>query len=234
MRISIIVPVLNEAPLIRGFLQHLRHRAPDAEIIVVDGGSIDGTAELATDLCDRILQSPRSRALQMNAGARAARGDMLWFLHVDALVPARCIDLIEHALGDPGVAAGYFRIRLPGSNFVYRLSDTFAHYAGLVLRIRCGDHGIFCRRETFDAVGGFPVTEIMEDVEFFRRVRRFGCIRPIRDRLTTSPRHYERIGPLRLTAAYGLIALLYVFGTPLPHLARIYKRICCRPDLIQD
>jgi len=224
--LSIIVPVLNEAALIRVFLQHLRHRVPDAEIILVDGGSVDGTAELAAGLCDRVLQSGPGRARQMNAGARGAHGDVLWFLHVDAMVPPGCAAQIQRVLDDPRAAAGYFRIRLPSSKFVYRLTDTFAHYAGLLLRIRCGDHGIFCRHQVFDQVGGFPETEIMEDVEFLRKIHGLGRVRAVRDRLTVSARRYEKMGPARLTAAYGLIAFLYSLGLPMSFLAHLYRRFC--------
>ena len=172
---SIIVPVFNEAALIGPFLQHLRDRAPAAEIIVADGGSTDGTADLSAGLCDQLVVSECNRAMQMNAGARAAHGDMLWFVHVDAEVPWGCLDEIRRIMNDPGVTGGYFRIRLP-RNAVYRLTDSFAHYAGILLRMRCGDHGIFCRRTVFADVGGFPEVPLMEDVEFFRRLHRCGRV----------------------------------------------------------
>src|SRR6266699_6505389 len=101
MQISIIVPVFNEAPLIRPFLQHLRERAPEAEVIVADGGSSDGTDRLATGLCDRLVESQRSRPAQMNAGAHAAHGEILWFVHAVVEVPLECLDeiarIMEHS-----------------------------------------------------------------------------------------------------------------------------------------
>ena len=226
MPFSIIVPVFNEAPLLRPFLAHLRERAAAAEIIVADGGSYDGTADLARGLCDRLVLSKRNRAIQMNAGARAAHGDILWFVHVDAEIPWGCLDEIERIMDDPKVSGGFFRIRLP-QDPVYRLTDSFAHYAGLLLRMRCGDHGIFCRRTTFLDIGGFPEVPLMEDVEFFRRLRRIGRVTCSHKRILASPRRYETIGPLRLTVAYGCIATLYNFGVPPSKLASIYKRTCC-------
>ena len=226
MSVSIIVPVLNEAPLLRSFLAHLRGRATGAEIIVADGGSSDGTVELVRGSCDQLVVSKRSRAIQMNTGARTAHGDILWFVHVDAEVPSGCLAEIERVMVDPKVAGGFFRIRLP-QNLVYRLTDTFAHYAGILLRMRCGDHGIFCRRTAFVDVGGFPEVPLMEDVEFFRLLRRRGRVIWSQKRILASPRRYEIIGPVRLTLAYGLIAALYVFGIPLKKLASIYKRTCC-------
>jgi len=225
-RISIIVPAWDEAPLIRSFLEHVRERAPDTEIIVADGGSSDGTTELAKKFADRLVRTRRNRAVQMNAGARVASGDVLWFLHVDVELPAQCLDEIGRTLNDPNVVGGYFRIRLPRSPFVYRLTDSFAHYAGILLRMRCGDHGIFCRRQLFEDLGGFPETPIMEDVEFFRMLQQRGRVAYIDKRIVVSPRRYERVGVLRLTLAYGLIAALYAAGAPLRVLIWLYARTC--------
>ncbi len=228
MFISIIVPVLNEAALIQSFLRQLRKHAPGAEVIIVDGGSTDTTRQLAEGFCDRVLQAERGRAQQLNAGAKVARGDVLWFLHVDAEVPDQCLDEIRQLLQNRDVAGGFFRIRLPRPGFVYRLTDCFAHYAGLLLRMRCGDHGMFCRREAFESIGGFPEVPLMEDVEFFRKLRRRGSVPCIKSRIVVSTRRYEEIGPLRLSLAYGFIALLYAVGAPISLQARIYERACCR------
>src|SRR5205807_5086837 len=226
MQISFIVPVFNEAPLIRRFLAQLGERAPGAEIIVADGGSTDGTADLAPGFCDRLVESQRDRARQMNAGANAARGDILWFVHADVELPSQSLDEIMRIMEDSNVVGGYFRIRLPGA-LIYRLTDNLAHYAGMLLRMRCGDHGIFCRRTAFVDVGGFPEVPLMEDVEFFRRLRRCGRMVCSDKRIVISPRRYEAIGRARLTLAYGLIATLYTLGVPLSVLARIYWRTCC-------
>src|SRR5467141_2130975 len=226
MQFSIIVPVFNEAPLIRRFLQHLRERAPDAEIIVADGTSSDGTADLAAGLCDQLVVSEPNRAAQMNLGARAASGDVLWFVHGDVEVPQESLSEIARILAERSVAGGFFRIRLP-PNPVYRLTDSFAHYAGILLRMRCGDHGIFCRRTVFVDIGGFPEVPLMEDVEFLRRLRRCGRVKYSERRILVSPRRYESVGSVRLTLAHGVIATLYIFGVSSSILASIYKRACC-------
>jgi rSAM/selenodomain-associated transferase 2 len=227
MRVSIIVPVLNEALGLEPFLRHLRQRAPEAEIVVADGGSRDNTPDLASRLSDQVVLSERGRAVQMNAGATASRGDLLWFLHADTEVPWRCLDEIGRIMVDPSVAGGFFRIRLPPHPAIYRLTDSFAHHAGILLRMRCGDHGIFCRRSVFAEIGGFPEVPLMEDIEFFRRLHRCGRVVHSNERIVVSPRRYKAIGPARLTFAYGLIATLYLFGAPLSLLARIYQRACC-------
>jgi rSAM/selenodomain-associated transferase 2 len=224
-QISIIIPVFNEAGLIRSFLQHLRERATEAEIIVADGGSSDGTDRLAAGFCDRLVKSDHGRGRQMNAGARAARGEILWFVHVDAKLPLQCLDEIGRIMDDPKVVGGYFRIRLP-PGLVYRLTDSLAHYTGILLRMRCGDHGIFCRRTAFLNIGGFPDVPLMEDAEFSRQLHRYGCVRYSEQRILVNPRRYESVGRVRLTLAYGVIATLYIFGIPLSILTSIYQRIC--------
>src|SRR5215471_17999020 len=231
MQVSIIIPVLNEAPLIRPFLSNLRDRTRGAEIIVVDGASTDGTDRLAEGFCDQVIRSgERSRATQMNLGADAAHGDIFWFLHADAKVPLESLNEIDRMMRDPKVCGGFFRIRLPTAPVVYRLTDSFAHYAGLLLRMRCGDHGMFCRRTAFVDAGGFPDVPVMEDVEFFRQLRRCGRVVYSNKRIGASPRRYETVGPTRLTFAYGSIATLYLFGVSLSTLARIYRRTCCGPQ----
>jgi rSAM/selenodomain-associated transferase 2 len=230
MQVSIIIPVLNEALLIRPFLLNLRDRTLGAEIIVVDGGSTDSTDRLAQGFCDQLIRTGgRSRSKQMNVGAEAAGGDILWFLHADAEVPLESLNEIGRIMRIPKVCGGFFRIRLPTAPAVYRLTDGFAHYAGLLLRMRCGDHGIFCRRTAFVEAGGFPDVPLMEDVEFFRRLRRCGRVVHSNKRIGASPRRYERVGPVRLTFSYGSIATLYLFGVSLSTLARIYRRTCCGP-----
>ena len=231
MQVSIIIPVFNEAPLIRPFLSNLRERTRGAEIIVVDGASTDGTDQLAQGFCDQIIRSgERSRARQMNIGADAAGGDIFWFLHADAKVPLESLNEIGRIMRDPEICGGFFRIRLPAAPAVYRLTDGFAHYAGLLLRMRCGDHGMFCRRNAFVDVRGFPDVPLMEDVEFFRRLRRCGRVMFSNKRIEASPRRYETMGEIRLTIAYGSIATLYLFGVSPSALARIYRRMCCGPQ----
>jgi hypothetical protein len=162
----------------------------------------------------------------MNTGARAASGDTFWFVHSDCEVPAGCLKQISDALRQPGVVGGFFRIRIPNKRLVYRLTDSFAHYAGLLLRMRFGDHGFFCRRAAFEKIGAFPEVPLMEDAEFFCKLQRLGRIAIIPSRLISSSRRYEKIGPWRLTFTYGLIALLYSLRVPIPVLAAIYRTTC--------
>ena len=223
--LSIIIPVLNEAGLIRSFLQHLRTEAPTAEIIVVDGGSDDGTVELCETLADRVLVATGGRASQMNAGAAVARYDPLWFLHADSKLPPRAVQSIDRLLADPRLAGGCFRLRFPRREWIYRVSDSLGNLGVDIFGFALGDHGIFCRRAKFEEAGGFPDVPILEDAELYRRLRRLGKMRQIRDEIVSSPRRYEMLGPYRTTAYYSLILTLYVTGVRIETLHRLYRRL---------
>jgi rSAM/selenodomain-associated transferase 2 len=226
MNISIIVPVLDEGASIREFLEHLRERVSAAEVILVYGSGSGNVQEQASGLADRVLTSPRGRAVQMNAGAAIARGDVFWFVHADCRVPHDCLKEIARALKDPRTVGGCFRIRFPRRELIYRVSDAGGNLA-VELFGRCyGDHGIFCRRKVFTAVGGYPDVPLLEDAQFYRRLRRRGRTPQLANSIITSPRRYEEIGPYRLTACYLLISTLYLLRVPIPLLARIYDRLC--------
>jgi rSAM/selenodomain-associated transferase 2 len=222
--ISIVVPVLNEARLIGPFLRHLKALGPDAEIIVVDGGSSDGTLELARPLADRVLTAPRGRAAQMNAGAEIATGEILWFLHADLHLPANAIEEIQFALRDERVAGGCLRLRYPRREWIYRVSDSLGNVGVDLFGFALGDHGIFCRRSAFLCVGGYPIVPILEDAELYRRLRALGRMKQLPEEIVSDPRTFERGGRYRTTAVYFLILLLYVAGVPICRLNKIYRR----------
>jgi rSAM/selenodomain-associated transferase 2 len=223
--VSIIVPVLNESALIRGFLQHLRRVIPSAEVIVVDGGSVDGTAELSADLADRVLLAPRGRGKQMNAGAAVARGEVLWFLHADAIIPDNALEEIAKVLAGDANVGGCFRLRLPGREWIYRVSDSLGNIGVHVFGFALGDHGIFCRREAFLAAGQFPEIPLMEDAECYRALRRLGRMVQLRSVIVGSPRRYEQLGAYRTTIYYTFILGLYVAGARIIALTSVYHRL---------
>ena len=223
--ISIIVPVLNESALIRAFLGQLRAVAPGAEIVVVDGGSNDGTLELSAGLADRILKSSRGRARQMNAGARVARGNVFWFLHADSIIPPNALEEIEKILQEGSNVGGCFRIRLPGREWIYRVSDSVGNLGVEVFGFALGDHGIFCWRETFLKAGGFPDLPLMEDAEFYRSLRRYGKMRQSRTAIVGNQRRYEQLGRYRTTIYYAIILGLYFIGARMSTLIALYRRL---------
>lgn len=226
---SIVVPVLNEAKWIDGFLRHLRFIAPEAETVVVDGGSRDGTKAIAEELADVVLSASKGRAAQMNAGAQVARGAVLWFLHVDLQAPPRALELIRDALSDPRVVGGCFRLRFSSHTWIYRISDSLGNFGVEVFGFALGDHGIFCRRTSYEQAGGYPLVPILEDAEIYRRLHRIGRMTQLPAEIVSSPRAYEACGPYRTTAVYFLILVLYVLRAPIPWLNQIYRRL--RHDL---
>ncbi|PYK02651.1 MAG: glycosyl transferase [Verrucomicrobia bacterium] len=226
MKISIIVPVLNEGERLRPFLEHLRERAPSAEVILVNAVGSQTVSERAVALCDRVLTSGRGRAAQMNAGANAASGEVFWFVHADCQVPPGCLEEITRALQDRKVVGGCFRIRFQRRKLIYRVSDAGGNLA-VELFGRCyGDHGIFCRREDFFAVGGYPNVPLLEDAEYYRLLRQRGRTRQLASKIVPSPRRYEEIGPYRLTAAFFFLSALYILRVPISTIARLYERLC--------
>ena len=210
--------------MLGSFLQRLRRLGGDFEIIIVDGGSSDDSRSTAEAGADRVLSAPRGRALQMNAGAAIAGGDVLWFLHADLEVPEDAVDKIRAALRDPERVGGCFRLRYPRREWIYRLSDSLGNIGVTVFGFALGDHGIFCRRSTFVRAAGYPIVPILEDAELCRRLRRFGNMIQLREEIVSSPRTFEQHGRYRTTLVYFLILALYVIGVPIPWLTRIYDR----------
>lgn len=222
--LSIIVPVLNEAGLLGPFLERLGRLGGDIEIIVVDGGSSDGSRAIAEAGADRVIATRRGRALQMNAGAAIARGDALWFLHADLDGPADAVARIRGALADHRVAGGCFRLRYPREERIYRVSDSLGNIGVDVFGFALGDHGIFCRRDAFAAAEGYPLVPILEDAELCRRLRRVGTLVQLPAAIVSSPRTFEEHGRYRTTAWYFAILVLYVAGVPIARLHQIYRR----------
>jgi rSAM/selenodomain-associated transferase 2 len=223
-RVSVIVPVRNEAAIIDGFLEHLYSRVGDAELLVVDGCSEDDTARRAARRA-RVLSATPGRARQMNAGAGATTGQVLWFLHADSWLPERPLELIRSALVDPRVAGGCFRLAIPDPHPVYRLNDRLGNLGVDLLGVACGDHGIFVRRSIFERLGGYADVPILEDVELYRGARRLGRMRQLTAVIRTSPRRWQRNGPLRTTALYGAILALYRCGVSIDRLHELYRRL---------
>jgi rSAM/selenodomain-associated transferase 2 len=224
LSISIVVPVLNEATLIRDFLERVRTLEAALEIIVVDGGSSDDTVAIARPLADRVINGPRGRAFQMNAGAAIARGDVLWFLHADLQPPQNSVARIRTALSNSQIVGGCFSLRYPRREWIYRVSDALGNLGVNVFGFALGDHGIFCRRDRFRRAGGYPLVPILEDAELYRRLARTGRMIQLREEIVSDPRTFESCGRYRTTAVYFLILLLYVASVPVSVLNRIYRR----------
>ena len=234
MRISIIVPVLNEAQLLVEFLRRLRTVAPGAEVIMVDGGSCDGSVELSRSLADHVIISPPGRGKQMNAGAALARGAVLWFVHADSQIPDDPLATMEESLQDVRMAGGCFGLRIVPKRWMYRIRDFVGDACVDLFRIGLGDRGLFCRREAFQAVGGYRESALFEDADLYRDLARAGKMRRLDLAIETSARRYEAQGPIRTCLWYGFIMLLYWGGLHRTLLERMVQRFCRRPHRIDQ
>lgn len=222
-RISVIVPALDEAGIIETTLRSLQPvREAGGEVLLVDGGSRDGTIERARPWADRILVAPQGRARQMNAGAAAAIGDTLWFVHADTHADPAATDDLRAVIGKGG-EWGRFGVRLSGRRPLYRVVAALMNLRSCLTGIATGDQGIFVRRDAFTAVGGFPDIPLMEDIALSRALRRRGrpCCLPVR--LTTSSRRWEKRGPWRTIIGMWRLRWAYWRGVDPAELARRYR-----------
>jgi len=222
MKLSIVMPVLDEAAEIEAALAALTpYRQRGVEVIVVDGGSSDATAELAHPLADRVLSASRGRAAQMNAGAAAAQGDVLLFLHADTRLPEDADRLVFDGLARSDRAWGRFDIRIDGGGLlgvVAAMMNARSRLTG----IATGDQALFVTRAAFDGVGGFPPIALMEDVALSARLKRIGRPLALRARVTTSARRWRRHGTLRTVLLMLRLRLAYFLGADPAKLARHY------------
>jgi rSAM/selenodomain-associated transferase 2 len=213
VRLSIVIPALDEAANLAALLPELQRNEPDAEVIVVDGGSRDDTLEVVRRFPGvRCLQAPRGRATQMNAGARAASSDGLLFLHADTRLPPGGGAAVRAALADPRVVGGRFDVAFDTRRPIMRLIAWLMNHRSRWTGISTGDQALFVRRDVFEATGGFPELPLMEDIELTRRLKRRGRLAALRLHVTTSARKWQREGALRTVLLMWTLRLLHACG----------------------
>ncbi len=225
MSLSIIIPALNEAaniPTLLISLLPLRQRG--VEVIVVDGGSTDNTAPLARNRADQVITSPPGRARQMNAGAAAARGEILCFLHADTRLPKGADGLIIDGLTRSRRSWGRFDVRITGNHAMLCLIAHMMNWRSRITGIATGDQGLFVTRSLFEAAGHFPDIALMEDIAFSRNLRVYGAPLCITHRLTTSGRRWEKNGVWRTMVLMWRLRLAYWLGANPDQLALRYVR----------
>jgi rSAM/selenodomain-associated transferase 2 len=222
--LSVVIPVRNEAqalPYLLGDLADLR--AAGAELILVDGGSTDGTCELALGLFDQLLRTAPGRALQMNAGAAVARGEYLWFVHADTRVSVESLESLQGALKERTLW-GRFDVRLSGPGLALQVIGAMINLRSRLSGIASGDQGIFVARQRFEALGGYAPIPLMEDLQLCRRLKALARPRCLRPPLSTSSRRWEQHGIWRTVVLMWCLRLAYYCGASPEKLARQYRR----------
>jgi rSAM/selenodomain-associated transferase 2 len=222
-QLSIIIPVLDEEPGIVAALEALGSlRERGAEVIVADGGSADRTVALARPLCERLIVAPRGRAAQMNAGAAAAHGNVLLFLHADTALPPNADQLIAAGLAQSGRAWGRFDVRISGRHPLFPLIAAMMNLRSRLTGIATGDQAIFVDRAAFAAVGGYPDIALMEDIVLSRRLKRLSRPLCLGARALTSGRRWEKHGVVRTILTMWRLRLAFFFGAAPDKLAARY------------
>jgi rSAM/selenodomain-associated transferase 2 len=221
--LSIIVPVLNEAATIEAALNALAElRVRGHQVIVVDGGSSDNTTALSKPLADDVISNPRGRAMQMNAGAAIARGDVLLFLHADTRLPKDADRLILDGLANSAHRWGRFDIDIEGAHRLLPVIAFMMNRRSRLTGIATGDQAMFVTAQTFASSRGFPEIALMEDIAFSRALKRVSPPLCLRARVVTSGRHWEQRGVVRTMFLMWWLRLAYFLGASPDTLARQY------------
>jgi rSAM/selenodomain-associated transferase 2 len=228
MRLSVIVPMLNEAHVLPELLEHLLPlQRAGCEVLLVDGGSTDGCAVLARVAGFTVIDAPTGRARQMNAGARLARGDVLLFLHADTRLPDGAEQRVVHVLSAPvGAHArvwGRFDVRISGQSPWLKVVARMMNLRSRLSGIATGDQAIFVRRTVFLACGGFPEQPLMEDIELCKRLKRRSPPACLAEQVTTSGRRWESRGVWRTIVLMWRLRLAYWLGASAESIARAYR-----------
>jgi len=234
--ISIIIPTFNEAAEIGTTLAELRSLGGNAEIIVADGGSNDGTATIARDFEAIVVESPRGRGGQMHAAALVSKGEIIWFVHADSRPAPDALNEIRRALEDPSVVAGNFTLRFAGESRPAKFMTWFYRHISKI-GLLYGDSGIFVRRDTYESVGGFKPLPLFEDLELVGRVRKIGKLVTLNAEILTSSRRFENRAFLPVFVRWIAFQCLYWIGVSSHTMAKIYhsekenpSRGVLRPD----
>jgi rSAM/selenodomain-associated transferase 2 len=220
MKLSVVIPTLNEAANIGALIERLSYAPGVDEVVVADGGSTDDTLELVRSSTARLVRSGAGRGVQLNAGAREATGDVLLFLHAD-IVPPPDVALQIRGAVETGSIGGNFRLRYPGGGFLGRWLEALAPFYRKLGRYY-GDSGIFIRRDVYERVGGFPEIPVMEDVVFVRRMEHTDETAYLPGPMVSSPRRWEG-RPLRTLLLWGFMQAAFALGASPWRLAAFYK-----------
>ena len=220
--IAVIVPLLNERERLLDLLEMLNELNAD-EVMLVDGGSTDGTREMISKARFSWCSSEAGRSLQMNRGAEQCRSGILLFIHADTLISSSHIAAVKEALTDTAIVGGRFDISLSGRHAVFRVIEWMINVRSRLSRINTGDQCQFVRRDVFERLNGFPHQPLMEDIEFSKQLKRMGSVAALSDRVVTSSRRWEQHGIIRTILLMWKLRLLYWMGSSPDYLVKIYR-----------
>jgi len=220
--VSIILPVYNEEKKLIEHTKWLKDCFRQAELIFVDGGSIDRSIEIARQY-GRVLQSGKGRAIQMNFGAKQAKNDILLFLHADNIVSPESLENIEKEIQQDGVMGGCLTQRIDKKGLIFRLIEMQGNIRARMTRVFYGDQGIFVRKDIFFHLGGFPDVSIFEDVLFSRKLRREGKTVVLLDKIMASPRRWEKRGIIKTMIMFSTLLAMFKMGFPLERIKALYE-----------
>jgi rSAM/selenodomain-associated transferase 2 len=222
VKISVIVPVLNEEVNLSLISSHLRSLSDrGCEVIIVDGGSCDNTLAICFEITGNVIVSKPGRALQMNSGASIASGDVLIFLHADTYLPDNVVQVISESASSENFW-GRFDVRLSSERYVYRLIETMMNLRSCLTSIATGDQAIFIRKNLFHRIGGFPEIALMEDIEISCQLKKLSRAVCVKDKVVTSSRRWEKQGVLVTVLLMWKLRLYYFFGVSADRLNQQY------------
>ena len=226
MKISIIIPTLNESLLLQRLLCGLNKIIDSqGEIIVVDGGSNDNTLEIASKYAHQVFVTEQGRATQMNYGAAFAKGEVLFFLHADSMLTTNAFQKLKEIVKESAYVGGAFRLQIDSNKLLLSIISQVVNLRSRFFHLVYGDQGIFVRKKNFLEIGKFLVTPLMEDVEFYGRLRASGKTVILNEKILTSARRWEKEGILYATFRNWLLLIMYYMGIPAKQLEKLYLQV---------
>ena len=226
MKISIIIPTLNESLLLQRLLCGLNKIIDSqVEIIVVDGGSNDNTLEIASKYAHQVFVTEQGRATQMNYGAAFAKGEVLFFLHADSMLTTNAFQKLKEIVKESAYVGGAFRLQIDSNKLLLSIISQVVNLRSRFFHLVYGDQGIFVRKKNFLEIGKFLITPLMEDVEFYGRLRASGKTVILNEKILTSARRWEKEGILYATFRNWLLLIMYYMGIPAKQLKKLYLQV---------